>query len=41
MSVRKLFELYDEFVRNRNKIETDVFDHFQRLRFQIDDNAKS
>ncbi len=40
MSMRKFFELYDEYVRNRNKIDSDVFDHFQELRFQIDDQRE-
>jgi hypothetical protein len=35
-SIRKFFELYDEFVQNKSKLESDVFDHFQEIRFKID-----
>ncbi len=38
--MQKFFEFYDEFVLNKNKIETDVFDHFQELRFQIDEHRE-
>jgi hypothetical protein len=35
-SIRKFFEFYDEFVLNKSKLESDVFDHFQEIRFKID-----
>ena len=39
-SIQKFFEYYDEFSQIKNKIETDVFDHFQELRFQIDQHRE-
>ena len=36
-SIQKFFEFYDEFVQNKNKTESILFDHFQELRFQIDE----
>ncbi len=39
-TVRKFCEFYDEFVLNKNKIESDVFDHFQEIRFQIDEQRE-
>jgi hypothetical protein len=39
-SIKKFFQYYDEFSQNKNKIETDVFDHFQELRFQIDEQRE-
>jgi hypothetical protein len=39
-SIRKFFEFYEEFVHNKNKIESDVFDHFQEVRFQVDEQRE-
>ena len=39
-SVRKFFKFYDEFVQNKSKLESDVFDHYQELRFQIDEHRE-
>jgi hypothetical protein len=39
-SIQKFFEFYDEYVHNRNKSESDVFDHFQELRFQVDEHRE-
>ena len=35
--IHKFFEFYDEFYQNRTKLDLDVFDHYQELRFQIDE----
>jgi hypothetical protein len=40
ISIRKFFEFYDEFTQNKNKSESDVFDHFQDMRFQIDEHRE-
>ncbi len=40
VSIGKFFEFYDEFIQNRNKSESDVFDHFQELRFQVDEHRE-
>ena len=37
-SIRKFFEFYDEFQQNKSKLDSDVFDHFQEMRFQIDEH---
>ena len=39
-SVRQFFEIYDEFVPKKAKIELDVFEHFQEIRFQIDQHRE-
>ena len=39
-SIRKFCEFYEEIVLNKNKIESDVFDHFQEIRFQIDEHRE-
>ena len=32
-SIRKFFEFYDEFSRKRTKLNLDIFNDFQELRF--------
>jgi len=39
-SIRKFFEYYDEFQQNRIQLDSDVFDHFQELRFQVDEHRE-
>jgi hypothetical protein len=39
-SIRKFFEFYDEFQLNRTKLDLDVFEHFQEMRFQIDEHRE-
>jgi hypothetical protein len=36
-SIREFFQFYDEFSQNRSQLDLDVFDHYQELRFQIDE----
>ncbi len=36
VSIHKFFELYEEFRQNKTKLESDVFDHFHQILFQID-----
>ncbi len=36
-SIREFFQFYDEFTQNRTKLDLDVFDHYQELRFKIDE----
>ena len=38
--IRKFFEFYDKFIQNRNKTESDIFEHFQEMRFQIDEHRE-
>jgi hypothetical protein len=40
VSIRKFCEFYEEIVLNKNKNESDVFDHFQEIRFQIDEHRE-
>jgi len=39
-SVRKFFEYYDEFQQNKTKLQSDVFDRFQEIRFKIDEQRE-
>jgi hypothetical protein len=39
-SIRKFFGFYDEFILNKSKVDTDVFNHFQELRFKIDEHRE-
>jgi hypothetical protein len=39
-SIKKFFEFYDAFVQNKTKLDSDVFDHFQEMRFQIDEQRE-
>jgi hypothetical protein len=38
--IRQFFEFFDAFIQNRTKLESDVFDHFQEIRFQIDEQRE-
>ena len=40
MSIRQLFEFFDEFQQNKLKLESNVFENFQELRFQIDEHRE-
>jgi hypothetical protein len=39
-SIQKFFEFCDKFQQNKSKLESDVFDHFQEIRFQIDEHRE-
>jgi hypothetical protein len=39
-SIRKFFGFYDDFILNKSKVDTDVFNHFQEMRFQIDEHRE-
>jgi hypothetical protein len=39
-SIRKFFESYDEFIQNKSILESDVFEHFQEMRFKIDEHRE-
>jgi hypothetical protein len=38
--IRKFFEFYDKFNQNKTKLDLDVFDHFQEIRYQIDEHRE-
>ena len=40
VSIKKFFQLYDEFAQNKAKLDMDVFNHFQEMRFQIDEHRE-
>ena len=39
-SIEKFYQFHDEFIQNRTKLESSVFDHFQEIRFQIDEHRE-
>jgi hypothetical protein len=39
-SIRKFFEFYDEYEQNKTKLQSKAFDHFQEMRFQIDEHRE-
>jgi hypothetical protein len=39
-SMRKFFQIYDEFNQNKSILESDVYDHFQEMRFQVDEQRE-
>jgi hypothetical protein len=39
-SIREFFQFYDEFVPLREKMDSDVFDYFQEMRFQVDEHRE-
>jgi hypothetical protein len=38
--IRKFFGFYEKFIQNRTKLDMDVFNHFQELRFKIDEHRE-
>ncbi len=39
-SIKNFYQFHDEFIQNRTKLESNVFDHFQEIRFQIDEHRE-
>jgi hypothetical protein len=39
-SIQKFFEFYDKFSQKRTKLDLDVYNHYQELRFQIDQHRE-
>ena len=39
-SIQKLFQMYDEFILNKTRIDLDVHEHFQKIRFQLDEHRE-
>jgi hypothetical protein len=39
-SIRQFFVFYDEFIQNRTKLASNVFDHYHEMRFQIDEHRE-
>jgi hypothetical protein len=39
-SIRKFFEFYDQFDQNKTQLESDIFEHFQEMRFKIDEQRE-
>jgi len=39
-SIQKFFQFYDELTQNKAKLPSQVFDHFQEIRFQIDEHRE-
>jgi hypothetical protein len=40
VSIRKFFEFFDEFHQKKTKFESDVFEQFHEIRFQIDEHRE-
>ena len=40
VSIRIFFEFYDEFIRNKSILESNVYNHFQEIRFQVDQHRE-
>jgi hypothetical protein len=39
-SIKKIFEIYDQFHKNKPQLDLDDFNHFQEMRFKIDENRE-
>jgi hypothetical protein len=39
-SMKKFFQFYDEFIQNQAKLDSDVFNHFHEICFQIDQHRR-
>jgi hypothetical protein len=39
-SIRQFFQLYEQFTLNKTKLDLDVFEHFQEIRFQLDEHRE-
>jgi hypothetical protein len=39
-SIKKFFEFYDQFDQNKTQLESDIFEHFQEIRFKIDEQRE-
>ena len=40
VSIQKFFQFYDEFAQIKIKLPSDVYNHFQEMRFQIDEHRE-
>jgi hypothetical protein len=39
-SIRKFFEFHEKFMENKTQLQSNVFEHFQEMRFQIDEHRE-
>jgi len=39
-SIRKFFGFYEEFVQMKAQLESSIFEHFQEMRFQVDEQRE-
>jgi hypothetical protein len=39
-SIRKFFQMYEQFTLNRTKLDLDVHEHFQEIRFTLDEHRE-
>ena len=39
-SIKKFLEFYDYFDQNKTQLKSDVFEHFEKMRFQIDEQRE-
>jgi hypothetical protein len=40
VSIQKFYQFYDKLIQNKSKLESDVNNHFQEMRFQIDQHRE-
>jgi hypothetical protein len=39
-SIRQFFQIYEEFTLNKTKLDLDIHNHFQEIRFQLDEHRE-
>ena len=39
-SARKFFQMFEEFILNKTTVDLDVHEHFQKIRFQLDEHRE-
>jgi len=39
-SIRQFFQFCEELIQNKSKLDSNVFDHFQEMRFQVDEHRE-
>jgi hypothetical protein len=39
-SIRQFFQMYEEFTLNKTKLDLDVYNHFQEIRFKLDEHRE-
>jgi hypothetical protein len=39
-SIRQFFQMYEQFTLNKTKLDLDVYNHFQEIRFKLDEHRE-
>jgi hypothetical protein len=40
VSIKIFFDYYDEFIQNKTQLEMNVFEHYQEMRFKVDEQRE-